>query len=277
MPTETLQCYQRGQAVCQAAFPPGRPPPARSFDDCPDYCYVIPGKIAMFRQGDIMPAVRRSASPASLAPSGSKARGLRLKPGTLAAVAFLFVAALVLAYLGGIMAGRSHWHAPQVGDGNIPAPETGMEPPTDEHGPVLHPSDLRYATALRVAPGEKPLTPPPAPTDKGKEGTAPAMPPGMRPAVAPGQTPPPPAKPASPATVFDYVYQVAAFKDMESVDDIRQRLEGRGYRTRMERRGKLYVIFLLVRGDAARAAEVPAVLKSLRLGEPLLRSKKPVH
>ncbi|MDM8216357.1 hypothetical protein QUW15_09390, partial [Desulfovibrio piger] len=70
---------------------------------------------------------------------------------------------------------------------------------------------------------------------------------------------------------------VAAFKDMESVDDIRQRLEGRGYRTRMERRGKLYVIFLLVRGDAARAAEVPAVLKSLRLGEPLLRSKKPVH
>ena len=37
------------------------------------------------------------------------------------------------------------------------------------------------------------------------------------------------------------------------------------------------VIFLLVRGDAARAAEVPAVLKSLRLGEPLLRSKKPVH
>ena len=65
-----------------------------------------------------MPAARRSAT---LSPSGPKARGLRLKPGTLAAVAFLFVAALVLAYLGGIMAGRSHWHAPQVEAGDDPA------------------------------------------------------------------------------------------------------------------------------------------------------------
>lgn len=221
------------------------------------------------------PAARRSASPASL-PQGS-VRGLRLKPGTLAAVAFLFAAALVLAYLGGIMAGRSHWHAPQVEVADAEAPAPAGEAPTDEHGTVLHPSDLRFATALRAAPGEKPLPPPPPPADKGKEGAAPAMPPGMRPAVPPGQTPPPPAKPASPATVFDYVFQVAAFKDTESVDDIRQRLEGRGYRTRMERRGKLYVIFLLLRGDAARAAEVPGVLKSLRLGEPLLRSKKPVR
>lgn len=274
MPTETLQCYQRGQAVCQAAFPSRLRPPERNFDDSPACCYVMSGKTVMFRQGVIMSAARRSASP-PLPSSGSKVRGLRLKPGTLAAVAFLFVAALVLAYLGGIMAGRSHWHAPQVAADD--APETEAAPPADEHGPVLHPSDLRYATALRVAPGEKPLTPPPPPAGKDKEGAAPAMPPGMRPAVPPGQTPPPPVRPTSPATVFDYVFQVAAFKDMESVDDIRQRLEGRGYRTRMERRGKLYVIFLLVRGDAARAAEVPAVLKSLRLGEPLLRSKKPVH
>lgn len=220
------------------------------------------------------PAVRRSVSPVSLASSGTL-RGLRLKPGTLAAVAFLFVAALVLAYLGGIMAGRSHWHAPlpETADAAAPATET----PEDERGPVLHPSDLRYATALRVAPGEKPLTPSPPPPDQGKDGAPPAMPPGMRPAVPPGQKPPPPAKPTNPATVFDFVFQVAAFKDMESVDDIRQRLEGRGYRTRMERRGNLYVIFLLVRGDAARAAEVPGVLKSLRLGAPLLRSKKAVR
>lgn len=219
------------------------------------------------------PAARRTTAPASLAPA-TKSRGLRLKPGTLAAIVFLFMATLVLAYLGGIMAGRSHWHAPQA---EAPAPAPEEETPAEEHGPVLRPSELRFATALRVAPGEKPLTPPPPPSDKAKEGSLPAMPPGMRPAVPPGQTPPPPVKPTAPATVFDYVFQVAAFKDMESVDDIRQRLEGRGYRTRMERRGKLYVIFLLLRGDAARAAEVPGVLKSLRLGEPLLRSKKPVH
>ncbi|MDM8216915.1 hypothetical protein QUW15_12275, partial [Desulfovibrio piger] len=76
-----------------------------------------------------MPSARRSASSASLSPSGSRIRGLRLKPGTLAAVAFLFVAALVLAYLGGIMAGRSHWHAPQVESGDTPAPEAETEAP----------------------------------------------------------------------------------------------------------------------------------------------------
>ena len=220
------------------------------------------------------PASRRPAAPAPLLPAGAS-RGLRLKPGTLAAVAFLFVATLVLAYLGGVMAGRSHWRAPQeTAEAEAPVAEDENAP--EEHGAVLHPSDLRFATALRALPGEKPPPPPPQP-DKQKEGAAPAMPPGMRPAVPPGQTPPPPVKPTTPPTVFDFVFQVAAFKDMESVDDIRQRLEGRGYRTRMERRGKLYVIFLLLRGDAARAAEVPAVLKSLRLGEPLLRSKKPVR
>ena len=220
------------------------------------------------------PAVRRSASPASVPPPDT-GRGLRLKPGTLAAAAFLFVAAVVLAYLGGIMAGRSRWTPPQ--DGSPGGASSENSAPADTHGPVLHPSDLRFATALRALPGEKPPAPPPVGTEKEKEDAPPAMPPGMRPAVPPGQTPPPPVKAATPATVFDYVFQIAAFKDLESVDDIRQRLEGRGYRTRMERRGKLYVIFLLVRGDAARAAKVPGVLKSLRLGEPLLRSKKPVH
>ncbi len=221
------------------------------------------------------PAARRSASPASVS-SPDTARGLRLKPGTLAAAAFLFVAALVLAYLGGVMAGRSRWTPPVDGGSGATLPASGA--PADERGPVLQPSDLRFATALRAVPGEKPpAPPPPSGKEKEKEDALPAMPPGMRPAVPPGQTPPPPVKAATPATVFDYVFQVAAFKDMESVDDIRQRLEGRGYRTRMERRGKLYVVFLLMRGDAARAAKVPGVLKSLRLGEPLLRGKKPVH
>ncbi|MDE5878955.1 MAG: SPOR domain-containing protein, partial [Desulfovibrio sp.] len=39
----------------------------------------------------------------------------------------------------------------------------------------------------------------------------------------------------------DYVFQVGAFRDEDSVDSLRQRLEGRGLRTRMQREGKLYV------------------------------------
>ena len=35
------------------------------------------------------------------------------------------------------------------------------------------------------------------------------------------------------AFMYDYVFQVGAFKDADSVDSLRQRLEGRGLRTRM--------------------------------------------
>lgn len=201
-----------------------------------------------------------------LAPS----RGPGVRPGTIVAVAFVFAATLVLAYLSGVMTGRARW----ADDG--PTGTGDLEParPGDPvGGEILDPAALRFAGELRTQPGEKVLPPPPPPP----EDAPPPMPPGMRPAVPPGEPIPPPARPAVPPTVFDYVFQVAAFKDTESVDDLRQRLEGRGYRTRVARSGRYHVIYLLVRGDARRAEEVPRVLRSLRLGEPLLRSKKPVR
>ncbi|MBD5627152.1 MAG: hypothetical protein HDQ90_06695, partial [Desulfovibrio sp.] len=82
---------------------------------------------------------------------------------------------------------------------------------------------------------------------------------------------------AAPATPMqDYVFQVGAFRDEESVDSLRQRLEGRGLRTRMQREGKLYVVLVLLRGDAARAEEVMRIAEELRLGKPMVRSRKPV-
>lgn len=76
--------------------------------------------------------------------------------------------------------------------------------------------------------------------------------------------------------MFDYIFQVAAFKDEDSVDALRQRLEGRGLRTRMQRDGKLFLVLVLLRGDAARAAEVPQIMEEMRLGQPMLRSRKAV-
>ena len=60
------------------------------------------------------------------------------------------------------------------------------------------------------------------------------------------------------------------------VDDLRQRLEGRGLRTRMERSGKLYLVLVLLRGTDERAVEIPRIMEELRLGTPMLRSRKPV-
>ena len=75
----------------------------------------------------------------------------------------------------------------------------------------------------------------------------------------------------------DYVFQMGAFRDEDSVDGLRQRLEGRGLRTRMQREGKLYVVLVLLRGDTARAEEVTRIAEELRLGKPLLKSRKPVQ
>lgn len=76
--------------------------------------------------------------------------------------------------------------------------------------------------------------------------------------------------------VRDYVFQVGAFRDEASVDALRERLEGYGLRTRMQREGKLLVVLVLVRGTPARAAEVVAAAEALRLGAPILRSSRPV-
>ena len=74
--------------------------------------------------------------------------------------------------------------------------------------------------------------------------------------------------------MYDYVFQVGAFKDADSVDSLRQRLEGRGLRTRMERSGKLYVVLVMLRGTEARAAEVQHTTESMGLGKPIQRSRK---
>ena len=80
----------------------------------------------------------------------------------------------------------------------------------------------------------------------------------------------------APGAGYTLLHAVGAFRDEASVDDLRQRLEGRGLRTRMERSGKLYLVLVLLRGTDERAAEIPRIMEELRLGKPMLRSRKPV-
>ena len=229
---------------------------------------------------------------------------LCLRPTSLLAASFLVVAAIALAYVGGVMSGRAYWrsHASQsVVVGGAQGKGVIVEP-IDETAPkqrILAPEELRFARLLR---GE---TLPPGMTD-GPQPLAPAVgaqataQPGAKalagqPAAQPGAPVNTPATPAGQAAqvtqenhpvvlnslqpvgnMFDYVFQVGAFKDEESVDGLRQRLEGRGLRTRLQRSGKLLVILVLLRGNETRAAEVVHACESLNLGKPILRSKIPV-
>ena len=238
--------------------------------------------------------------------------GIPLTLPSMLAVLFLALVAISSSYLVGVMFGRSQWESsspmstdssdaprnvrPNNGtetaeaaagedDGTAAAPES----PAADREPegILSAEELRFSRVLRAAPGESvelaspPLPPavppqpvPAQPAAPGNSQTAavPPMPPGMQAAVPEGQTAPPP----TPATMHDYVFQVGAFRDEASVDDLRQRLEGRGLRTRMERSGKLYLVLVLLRGTDERAEEIPRIMEELRLGKPLLRSRKPV-
>jgi hypothetical protein len=89
---------------------------------------------------------------------------------------------------------------------------------------------------------------------------------------------PPGAQPA----LFDVAYQVAVFREAAQADKLRERLEGEGVRNSLEknptRDGKsvYYTVFALRRGTAEDEKQLLAVLERLKLGQPMLRSKKPV-
>ncbi|MBD5416602.1 MAG: hypothetical protein HDR50_02815 [Desulfovibrio sp.] len=246
--------------------------------------------------------------PASPAQSGARSAGrtpfLRLRFSSLLALAFLGVAAIALAYVGGVMTGRASASAERrlasleagrpAPAAVAPAGAAASPPAPAQDGPgILSPEELRFARALRNedgAPEAPPVPQRPAVQSVSPGAQAPAeatTPPPGQPAAMPGAAPVLPAaeaataQPVAPAAapagpMQDYVFQVGAFRDEDSVDNLRQRLEGRGLRTRMQREGKLYVVLVLLRGDAARAEEVMRIAEELRLGKPMVRSRKPV-
>ncbi|MBQ9405581.1 MAG: SPOR domain-containing protein [Desulfovibrio sp.] len=224
-----------------------------------------------------------------------------LRIPSLLSVCFLSMMAIVLAYLGGVMTGRVYWHAhPETHQEAIGESvqkrvdektlEKASEPQqvkaaSAQEQKVLAAEDLRFSRVLR---NESPLadvqakqSPPPSkpsksqPTAQATSAITAVEQPSTR--QAPASTDPLQQQIAgTSAKVYDYVFQMGAFKDQDTVDAVRQRLEGRGLRTRMQRTGKLYLVLVLLRGDATRAAEVLQAAESLRLGKPVQLSRKPV-
>lgn len=243
------------------------------------------------------PATRQSSSD-----QANEKKCLCLRPSSLLAAGFLVVAAVVLAYLGGVMSGRAYWKAhPQPIVGSAPSAaaaqrddmnsaDGGQASSTDGGASepkqkVLAAEELRFARVLRndAATGDAPLKPlppmtpvQPKPAGVAQAGVAPAQQGGTQGGAAGQQAAPGGIARPQTSGMYDYVFQVGAFKDADAVDSLRQRLEGRGMRTKMERSGKLYVVLVLLRGDEARAAEVLRSTEGMGLGKPIQRSRKPV-
>ena len=88
-----------------------------------------------------------------------------------------------------------------------------------------------------------------------------------------------PAKPQAAtngAPLYDFVFRVAAFRNVDDADRLRQRLEGQGLRTRGQKSGKLTLVMVHMRGTDLDAANLKEELQRMRLGSPLQKSKKRV-
>lgn len=210
---------------------------------------------------------------------------IRISSTSLASILFIGVAAIVLAYIGGVMSGRQSCPVPerQIAE-SVPLP--GQTDSSDGGRGILAASELEFARALRgennrvdrisPQPEEKKIDAAPA-----KEAEKPAeknAPPRKTPQPQQAQ-----AQPAQPAedldsgAIYDHVFQVGAFRDENSVDRLREKLEGHGLRTSMRKEGKVYVVLVRLRGTPARAAEVVGLARSLGLGEPVRRSRQPAR
>lgn len=200
---------------------------------------------------------------------------------SLLTLVFLVVVAMTAAYIWGVMTGRAQSSSTREQEAEPVVAVTGSEEQPENR--ILQAHELQFAQVLRgESPAPKPVPQPPV-SEKPAQEPVPAKPvqepAPAKPVQAPAvkvETPPSP-QPSQGQQVWDYLYQVAALKDEQAVDSLRQKLEGEGLRTRMERSGKLYLVMVLIRGDESRVAELARIAELLRLGEPLLRSRKVVN
>ena len=84
-----------------------------------------------------------------------------------------------------------------------------------------------------------------------------------------------PAMSAERGPRFDWVFQMAAFRDKSDADKTRMRLESAGYRASLAKSGKVTLVLAHLRGGETDAARLRERAHEIGLGEPLLLSKKP--
>lgn len=96
----------------------------------------------------------------------------------------------------------------------------------------------------------------------------------------------PPAQPAAPSSekkteapaagqqLYDFVFQVAAFRKQDDADRLCQRLEEKGIRCRVQPSGKVMLVMAMLRGTALDGANLRADFQRMGLGAPIQKSRK---
>lgn len=193
---------------------------------------------------------------------------LFLSPSNLLTIIFLSLTALVLAYIAGVMSGRASGEDAAAGPVLSESPK--LPAPANDDQKILAPEELEFARVLRgKAAGA------PAPNAAKKEPDAESPPTEVLAADSDKEIADAP-KPSGNAAITDYLFQMAAFRDENSADNLRQSLEGEGYRTILQKSGKMFVVLVKMRGTEQQAAELLELAHKMRLGDPVARERKPL-
>ena len=196
---------------------------------------------------------------------------LRVSFAGLLASAIILMIALGWMFAFGVIVGRGYdpeEKLPRLA-GLLPRQESGQETPADAAEPdpgILKAEELTFMRDLRLPPTGETAPAEPTPPDAVQSAPAPA-----------------PEEAKTPDTTnFEFVFQVAAFKNSSQSDNLRERLEGEGLRTRMtiekDNKGKprWYRVQVILRGTEADAEEVTRILHKARLRDARVVSKTAV-
>lgn len=182
-----------------------------------------------------------------------------------------FIAAIALAYVGGVMSGRAS--AEKSYDTCMAEKHAKREQSRENFDTlVLAPEELEFARVLR---NEQHLALR-AQSYAFRKDTKPKEVASSQSEIR-GSSPKTLIPTEVPNRLYDFIFQVAAMKNEESADTLRQRLEGRGLRTFLKKDGKFLLIQVRFRGDGTSAQQVIQVLEQMHLGRPFLLSQKVVE
>ena len=193
---------------------------------------------------------------------------------------FFLLFILIWVFIFGIMIGRGHNPEDVVPELNkvMPTPSAPATPPVDDGmNDILKPQDLQYHDTLK----KNEPAPPPAPPRPTPPPPAPAPVPAPQP-TAPAQKPPAPKVTApSTQTVYNYVYQVAAFNNTAAAQAMQKKLQQGGFSTKIEqgetRNTTWYRVLVLFKGKQEDTRELRAKLAPYGISTIILRGKTPAR
>ena len=199
-------------------------------------------------------------------------------PRTIFGALFL-VFILIWVFIFGIILGRGHNPEDVVPElaKVMPSPSVPADPADNEGmNDVLKPQDLKYHDTLK----KNEPTPAPTPTPQPQQPLIPA--PGSPPQKTAPTPKPQEVKPATAATqaTYNYIYQVAAFNNMASAQNMQKKLQKSGFSTRIEQgetRGTTwYRVLVLFKGKQEETRGLKTKLTPYGISTIILRGKTSV-